>query len=79
MVLTVSNRDLLRNYKALKEKLLQRKIDVIEVTLDEESSLEIKLKRKNRAKTPFESSLELIQQYDFKDLKRPEADLFDYF
>lgn len=79
MNLTVSNRELLRNYKSLKNKLLQKKVDIIEVDLDEEYLLEIKLKKKKRKKTPFEESLELIEQYDFSHLKRPEADLFDYF
>ncbi|MEK9159741.1 MAG: hypothetical protein AAB383_03345 [Patescibacteria group bacterium] len=79
MNLTITNRELLRNYKSLKDKLLQKKVDIIEVDLDEEYLLEIKLKRKKRPKTPFEESLELIEQHDFSYLKRPEADLFDYF
>lgn len=78
MNLTVTNRELLRNYKSLKEKLLTRKVNLIEVNLDEEFLLEIKLKRRKRPKTPFEESLEIIKQYDFSHLKRPDADLFDY-
>lgn len=78
MNLTVTNRELLRNYKSLKNKLLQKKVDIIEVDLDEEYLLEIKLKRKKRAKTPFEMACEIVEQNDFSYLKRPEADLFDY-
>ncbi len=78
MNLTVSNRELLRNYKALKNKLLQKKIKVIEVELDEEFLLEIKLKRRSRVKTPFEVACEIAEKNDFTYLKRPKADLFDY-
>lgn len=78
MNLTVSNRELLRNYKALKNKLLQNKVQVIEVELDEDHLLEIKLKRKKRPQTPFEVACEMIREKPFKNLKRPEADLFDY-
>lgn len=78
MNLTVTNRELLRNYKALKGKLLEKKVSLIEVDLDEEYVLEIKLKKKNRQKTPFEQACEIIEQNDFSYLKRPEADLFDY-
>lgn len=79
MNLTVTNRELLRNYKVLKNKLLQKKVNVIEVKLDEDTLLEIKLKRKKRVKTPFEESLELIKQHNFSHIKRPKADLFDHF
>lgn len=78
MNIVVSNRELLRNYKSLKEKLLKKKVGLIEVDLDEEYLLEIKLKRKKRAKTPFEVACEIAEQNDFSYLKRPEADLFDY-
>lgn len=78
MNLTINNRELLRNYKSLKDQLLQKKVDVIEVELDEEFLLEIKLKRKKRAKTPFERLLEDIKRDPVKGTKRPEADLFDY-
>ena len=78
MNLTVTNRELLRNYKVLKNKLLQNKVQVIEVELDEDHLLEIKLKRKKRPKTPFEVACEIVDSYDFSHLKRPEADLFDY-
>lgn len=79
MSITISNRELLRNYKSLKNKLLQKKVDVIEVEVDEEYLLEIKLKRKKRTKTPFETACELIEKHDFSYLKRPKTDLFDYF
>ncbi len=79
MNLTITNRELLRNYKSLKAQLLEKKVELIEVDLDEEYLLEIKLKKKKRLKTPFEQSLEIIQSHDFSYLKRPEADLFDYF
>lgn len=78
MTITINNRELLRNYKELKNKLLQKKVDVIEVELDEDTLLEIKLKRKKRAKTPFERLCEQIEKHPIKGIKRPEADLFDY-
>lgn len=78
MNLTVTNRELLRNYKSLKEKLLQKKVQVIEVELDEDHLLEIKLKRKKRPQTAFERACEMVKERPFKNLKRPEADLFDY-
>jgi hypothetical protein len=78
MTLTINNRELLRNYKSLKDQLLQKKVDLIEVDLDEEYLLEIKLKKKKRAKTPFERACEIAAQNDFSYLRRPEADLFDY-
>lgn len=78
MNLTVTNRELLRNYKALKNKLLQNKVQVIEVGLDEDHLLEIRLKRKKRPKTPFERLLAEIEKDPIKGVKRPEADLFDY-
>jgi hypothetical protein len=78
MNLVITNRELLRNYKALKNKLLQKKVDMIEVKLDEDHMLEIKLRKRKRAKTPFERLLEDIQKHPIKGIKRPEADLFDY-
>lgn len=78
MNLTVTNRELLRNYKVLKNKLLQNKVQVIEVELDEDHLLEIRLKRKKRPQTPFEVACAMIREKPFKHLKRPEADLFDY-
>lgn len=76
--LVVTNREFLRNYKALKKQLMGKKVDKIEVLADEDHIFEVTIKKKERRKTPFEMSLELIEKYDFSYLKRPEADLFDY-
>lgn len=79
MNITVTNRELLRNYKALKNKLRQKSVDIIEVEIDKNYLIQMKLKKKKRIKTPFEQACELVEKHPFKDLKRPEADLFDYF
>lgn len=75
MVLTVNNRELLRNYKVLKNKLLQRKVDVIRIQQDDGLTLEIRLKKEKTHITAFEKSLQLIKKHPIKGIKRPEADL----
>jgi hypothetical protein len=77
MNLNVSNRELLRNYKALKNKLIQKKVQVIEVNADAEFTIELRLKRKKRSKSPFEMACQIAEQSDFSYMKRPEADLFE--
>lgn len=78
MALTVSNRELLRNYKSLRNKLVQNKVKVIRVEQKGGTVLEIRIKREKKQQSAFQHSLELIYKYKIKDLKRPEADFYDY-
>lgn len=77
MNLTVTNRELLRNYKALKKKLILKSVAIIEIDADREYIIEMRLKRKKREKTPFEHLLDMIETHPIK-VERPDADLFDY-
>lgn len=77
MNLTINNRELLRNYKDIKCKLLQQKVKLVRVEQGDGLTLEIRLKKEKTYQTAFEKSLELIKKHPIK-IKRPEADLFDY-
>ncbi|QQR54440.1 hypothetical protein IPG41_04530 [Candidatus Peregrinibacteria bacterium] len=76
MPLTVNNRELLRNYKTLKGKLLRG--EVSEIAVKQGKGKIITLKVKKTTQSAFEHTLELIEKHSFSHLKRPEADLFDY-
>ena len=71
----ISNRELLRQYKALKEKLLSG--EVKELSIPQKNGMTIKI-TVEKEKTQFEILNEMIDKNPVKDVKRPEADLFDY-
>ena len=76
MNLTVTNRELLRNYKSLKERLLRGELS--EIAIKQSAGAIITLKVEKKAQTAFERMVEQVEKHPLKHLKRPEADLFDY-
>lgn len=76
MVITVNNRELLRDYKSLKEKLMKGEVSEIRVPQKgTDQMIRITLEKK---KTPFEDLMEWAQKNGPIEIERPEADIFDY-
>ena len=75
MNLTINNRELLRNYKSLKMKLLSGEIDeilipqgdtkVIKITIEEELS-------------PNQRFLKMVKEHGPIHITLPEGDIFDW-
>lgn len=72
MNMVITNRDLLRKYKELKEHLLNGDVDEIVVPQKGNIILKITLQKE---KTPFEKMMERILEKPCKNLKRPEEDI----
>lgn len=72
MTIKVTNRDLLRNYKDLKQRLLSGELD--EILIPQASGLSIKL-QVVRQKTPFKQLLSRVEKKPFKNLARSEEDI----
>lgn len=73
MNMRTTNRDFLRNYRAVKDKLLNGDIDSVIIPQGEGVNLRIVIVKD---KTPFERMTEKIKSKPFKNLRRPEEDLF---
>lgn len=72
MNMQITNRELLRNYRNLKEKLLNGEVDSIVVP--QGSGIVVKLTiEKNQ--TPFERMTKMILANPFKNIKRTEEDI----
>ena len=72
MNMQITNRELLRNYRNLKEKLLNGDIDSI--IIPQSSGVIVKLTiEKNQ--TPFERMTKIILANPFKNIKRPKEDI----
>ncbi len=72
MNLTVTNRDLLRKYKELKNKLMNGEIEHIIVPQSGNVVIKLSVEKK---KTPMMELLEMIKKRPLKGLKRPEEDI----
>lgn len=72
MNLTVTNRDLLRRYKELKNKLMNGEIK--QIIVPQSGNVVIKLSVE-KEKTPTEEFLEMIKKHPIKNVKRPEEDI----
>ncbi|MFA5792736.1 MAG: hypothetical protein WC897_02575 [Candidatus Gracilibacteria bacterium] len=75
MTITVTNRELLRGYKKLKNRLLCGEIKCIVIKQSDGSSLIMKPKEKPQ--TAFEAMVEQVKKHPI-NIKRPKADLFDF-
>jgi hypothetical protein len=78
MTITVTNRELLRNYKSLKDRLMRGEITQVKIKLAYNTNMVLKMEKKSQ--TAFEKSLELIAQNKTANIhiERPDFDLFDY-
>lgn len=73
---TITNRELLRNYKAIKSRLLRGEVDVVQVEQGDGQMIVLRLTKKKNTKTAFQKMLEQIEKHPIY-IERPEADLFD--
>jgi len=69
----VTNRELLRNYKEIKIKLLSGELEEVIVPQKEGSVLKITAEKEE---TPFERMRKAIKKRPITYIKRPEEDLF---
>ena len=72
MVIHLTNREFLRNFRKFRKKLSSGEVEAI--VLPEENGRVIKLISEEK-KTPFENFLEKVRQKPL-DVKRPEEDIF---
>ncbi len=73
MNLTVTNRDLLRNYKELKGKLLNGDIDQVLIPQDDGMVIKVSVER---VLTPVQQLIAMIKKKPILNVKRPEQDIF---
>lgn len=73
MTVTTNNRELLRNYKALKARLITGEVEEILIPQKDNSVLKIVLQK---PQTKFQSLVNKIRKKPLKNLKRPEEDIF---
>lgn len=72
MTITTTNRDLLRNFKKLKEKLLSGSLD--EVVVVQKGGMVIRIYADKKL-SPFQELLKLVEKKPLKGLKRPREDI----
>lgn len=76
MALLITNRELLRNYRSLKERLLTGELD--KIVVEQEGGRDLSIQLEQSVKTGFEWMLaELEEGGPLSFLKRPKGDLFD--
>lgn len=76
MALLITNRELLRNYRSLKERLLTGELD--KIVIEQEGGRDLSIQLEQNVKTGFEWMLaELEENGPLSFLKRPKGDLFD--
>ena len=73
MNLKVTNRDLLRRYKELKNKLINGEVEEIIISQKGDKVIKITMEKK---KTPMQELFDMIERKPLKGLKRPKEDLF---
>ncbi len=76
--MVVTNRELLREYKTLKEKLMSGEVHEITIPQSNGDVLKVVVVREFRNETPFQRMVRRVKEKPFKNLNRPEEDLFDY-
>lgn len=74
--MVVTNRELLREYKILKEKLISG--EVKEITVPQANGMVLRIEVVAKEETPFQRMVRRVKEKPFKNLNRPEEDLFDY-
>jgi len=73
MNLTVTNRELLRNYKELKEKLV--KGDVEEIVIPQDRGFVIKISVQKEL-TPMQKLIKMVKEKPILNVKRSRQDMF---
>lgn len=73
MTITTTNRDLLRNYKRLKEKLINGDAD--EIVILQKKNIVIKMVVEKKL-TPFQQLVEMVKRKPILNVKRPDRDIF---
>jgi len=73
MVKTTNNRELLRNYKSLKEQLIRGELE--EIIVPQKEGVVIKLTVEKIA-SPFEELICKVKEQPLTGIRRPEEDLF---
>lgn len=76
MNLTINNRELLRNYRQLKTKLLSGEIHEIRIIQGNGGKI-IKLTTEEDM-SPTERILQMVKEHGPIYIKRPEGDIFDW-
>ena len=75
--MVVTNRELLREYKMLKEKLMSGEVDEIRIPQSNGEVLKVFVVKEAKNETPFQRMVRRIKKKSYPNLKRPEEDLFD--
>jgi len=78
MTTTITNRELLRNYREIKTELIQGRVKTVEIEQKNGYVFVLEMKKKRAEKTPFQKLLEDIKANPVTGVKRPSADLYDY-
>lgn len=73
MTITTTNRELLRNYKKLKDKLVNGEVN--EVIIPQKNGLEMRIRIEKHA-APMEKLLKIIKEKPLKLIVRPNEDIF---
>ncbi|MEK7085805.1 MAG: hypothetical protein AAB953_02215 [Patescibacteria group bacterium] len=73
MTITTTNRDLLRNYKYLKGKLLNGDVD--EIVILQKKNIVIKMVVEKKL-TPFQQLVEMVKKKPILNVKRSDQDIF---
>ncbi len=75
MQLNITNRDLLRNYRQFKERLLRGEVQCLKIEQSDGQVISVRVEQPGQ--TAFEKMTAQIKQKPLSFLKRPEADIFD--
>jgi hypothetical protein len=73
MNIVITNRELLRNYKRLKSRLMNGQIQ--QILIEQKGGTNLKLTFEKR-KTPFQQLVEMVRENPIH-IERPKEDLFD--
>ena len=75
MNITINNRELLRNYRALKIKLLSGEVQEVRVPQDGRKIIKLTVEEDM---SPTAKLLEMIKKNGPINISRPEGDIFDW-
>lgn len=73
MTITTTNRDLLRNYKKLKDKLMNGEVEEVIVLQGKDVVIKLVVQRKL---TPFQQLVEMVRKKPILNVERTEQDIF---
>lgn len=72
--MNITNRELLRNYKDLKDRLVSGQVQ--QIRIEQRDGTVLKFTVEKKAQTPFESLIEYVKKNPVY-VERPPEDLFD--